>query len=144
MKNLISMTDFVISQWDKDITREDFAQSMIRYATFLLQPLELWMFIPCDEDGNILGYPRMEYYDSMTGWNCPEDAWDYQQKLHEYLQAKEKCLFNGCVYDDEIEVVRSEKGIDLFYIPKAELFTIEILTKYNLQLTQTAIKQINP
>ena len=51
---LISMTDFVISLWDKDITTEDFAQTTIKYATFLKQPLKLEMFIPCDEDGNIL------------------------------------------------------------------------------------------
>ena len=52
---LILMTDFVFGQKErKDI---DLAQRFINsfnYANFLKQPLTLEMFIPCDENGDVL------------------------------------------------------------------------------------------
>ena len=42
---LISMTDFVIQEWEKDLYTDDFAKIVKNYADFLKQPLKLEMFI---------------------------------------------------------------------------------------------------
>jgi len=61
MKNLISMTDFVLEQ-EREFDRarvgfNEFTNNVCNYAKFLKQPLELWMFVHCDEDGNVLIKP---------------------------------------------------------------------------------------
>ena len=124
---LISMVDYVLH--DDVIFKEKrtFKDLVLNYATFLKQPLELWMFVPCDEDGNVLIEPIGQ---NPIYWS------------REYQKAKERCLFEDCIYDEEMQVIRKDYGIDLFYIPKHELFTIETMTNYDLKLTQTAIKQI--
>ncbi len=49
---LLSMTDFVISQSmvfsNGDITIKELSSSILKYALFLQQELELWMFSPID------------------------------------------------------------------------------------------------
>lgn len=97
MKNLISMTDFL---------PED------PYSKFLKQPLEIWMFVSCDEmekakerclfEGFII-YSENDFYFSIY-----------------------RCL-------DGFTTLIDKKNNDK---------TIESLVKYNLQLTPTAIKQI--
>ena len=121
------MVDYVLH--DDVIFKEKrtFKDLVLNYATFLKQPLELWMFVPCDEDGNVLIEPIGQ---NPIYWS------------REYQKAKERCLFEDCIYDEEMQVIRKDYGIDLFYIPKHELFTIETMTNYDLKLTQTAIKQI--
>lgn len=42
---LISMQDFVIQEWEKDLYTDDFAKIVKSYADFLKQPLKLEMFI---------------------------------------------------------------------------------------------------
>jgi hypothetical protein len=42
---LISMTDFVIQEWEKDLYTDDFAKIVKSYADFLKQPLKLEMFV---------------------------------------------------------------------------------------------------
>ena len=125
MKKLIEIIDYIIEQHEQCISS---TSKTYNYAIFLKQPLELWMFVPCDEDGNVLEV--VPYYA------------DGVEKVNEYKKAKERCLFEDCIYDEEMQVIRKDCGIDLFYIPKPELFTIETMTNYDLTLTQTAIKQI--
>ena len=63
---LISMTDFVLGIEQNSYTKtekyniiewqskcESF-DKIIKYANFLKQPLKLGMFVPCDENGNVL------------------------------------------------------------------------------------------
>ena len=101
------------------------------YANFLKQPLELGMFIPCDEDGNVIKSYYKDGIEHFDGIGIEE--------LHE---AEEKVLFDNCVYDEEMEVVRYGIGVDLFYTDGSikENETIEDLVKYNLSLTESAIK----
>lgn len=66
---LQNTTDFVFDI-DKYVSKDiwQFHDSWIlqklntieRYAKFLKQPIELWMFVPCDEDGNVLEEPMYE------------------------------------------------------------------------------------
>ena len=68
------MTDFVLQQGNPSNTDSQFADKIMSYAHFLKQPLTIGMFVPCDEDGNVL-----------------EEC----DKIKEYRKAKEKVLFEG-------------------------------------------------
>ena len=120
MKNLISMVNYVLQ--DESMS----SSNIVNYAKFLKQPLELWMFVPCDDLGNIL----------VLG----ENTCHYDFEVEE--QAKERCLFEGCVYDQEMDAVRKDTGLMIFSVKYESNDTIEDLVKYNLQLTKRAIKQI--
>ena len=57
-RKLISMVEFVKEIDHRVNTGElkewKFVDCIRRYANFLNQPLTLGMFVPCDEDGNVL------------------------------------------------------------------------------------------
>ena len=55
---LISMTDYVLLQHAESSNQNEFEDKCFKYATFLKQPLKLEMFVPCDEDGNVLEKPK--------------------------------------------------------------------------------------
>jgi hypothetical protein len=137
MKNLISMTDFVLKQIKSKSNYK--IEKIDNYANFLKQPLELWMFIPCDLiQGKIV---------------------ILNEENNHYQQAKERCLFEGFElktyntdeYDNIESVVKynhcyvgikykNENSIRLNDISKQE--TIEHLIPNELILTETALKQI--
>ena len=113
MKNLIKMSEYVLEQkhsWFID--RYNKIQS---YAKFITQPLEKWMFVACDEDGNVLSLD--ELVDS-EGYVLDEI------EFKEYEQAKAKVLFEG------IEEYLSQIN---YWIEVYD--TIEDLIPYNLELT---------
>jgi len=137
---LISMTDFVLEQAKENgIDSHETALNSYNYANFLKQPLELWMFVPCDEDGNVLAEPPKNVDINNVDWQI------------EYQQAKERCLFEGVELDFKTShiICLSNKVHNIrFYkngwmtIDAKDIDTIEDLIKYNLQLTQTSQKQI--
>lgn len=132
MKNLISMTDFVLEQLEINQSTSEFKEVVVKYTNFLKQPLELWMFVPCDEDGNILEKPR-EFKNKFS-------------TFEKYQQAKEKCLFERFTNSDEKEnsFVFTVNDVGGYWIPKND--TIEGLMLNFIpdfiELTKTAIKQI--
>ena len=69
---LIPMTDFVLEQLNEQNSRtkpmREVFNSLEKYAKFLKQPLKLEMFVPCDEEGNVLEEPKIEeeYVDEHT------------------------------------------------------------------------------
>tara|TARA_B100001765_G_C19461716_1_gene319567 strand:- start:27 stop:527 length:501 start_codon:yes stop_codon:yes gene_type:complete len=85
-------------------------ESIAGYNNFLKQPLTLGMFVPCDDEGNVLddsfsGEPvladyKIERFNTETGATY-DDGYDYQEfELHNkyyeiYQQAEEKVLFKG-------------------------------------------------
>jgi hypothetical protein len=135
---LISMTDFVLEQNENfksdRFYQGQFKDNVVNYANFLKQPLKLEMFVPCDEDGNVLEEPDQDF--ELT-------FWDYSTKMSKYEQAKEKVLFEGfevCNRTTKIDcVVYNEDHITLKLLKDK---TIEYLINRNLTLTPTAIKRI--
>lgn len=143
---LISMTDFVInkrkellrhSEYKNDL--ENYANIIYNYANFLKQPLTLEMFVPCDEDGNVLENPFLEKGRPANG------VWE------KYKQAKEKVLFEEFEIDKNLYLVyRNEIAIGKFISYENEskfLFreyfkTIEDLHDFEFPFTENAIKQI--
>lgn len=87
---LISMTDFVI-QKRSELMFKELGKACCKYAQFLKQPLKLEMFVPCDEDGNVLE----EYKISPSEREA--DLYNYPRPVSieefNWNKAKEKVLF---------------------------------------------------
>ena len=152
---LISMTDFVLEQSEK-IKKEKYGiesyyntmQVSINYANFLKQPLNLGMFVPCDEDGNVLEKPSAESYIIL-------ETCEYSKEWIDYKKAKEKVLFEGFELVRFIEkenpcyVVSNGENevtfhIGLYNFSKGVRFanTVEDLIPIQPILTKSVIKQI--
>ena len=141
---LISMTSFVLENAKQPYVEGTKYKDLVNYAKFLKQPLKLEMFVPCDEEGNVLEEPKrwkdyLQYPDSFDG----NKEWD---ELYDYQQAKEKVLFEGIEF-------RTNGGVNFLTIKedtfaffdfnvKFKNLTIEYLIQYDLQLIENAVKQI--
>lgn len=156
-KTLISMTDFVLEQWNlcknsPDYLLEDFVINIVKYATFLKQPLKLGMFVPCDENDVPLEEPKAENYFNV---NIPinEFTEKYEKGLNEfyslqlyYQDAKDRVLFEVFYMDfDEGCICPFLENypvgfFNLSYWCLSDRFkTIEDLVKYNLKLTKNPL-----
>ena len=118
MKILIGMTEFVLLGWNGNNIN-------INYAKFISQKLELWMFVPCDEDGNVF-----------------EEWHDIDNRNVLYDEAKERCLFEGFeMIPYANAVIKENYMIDFDYVENS---SIELLLRHEIEftLTPTALKQI--
>lgn len=137
---LISMTDFVLDK-SKNAPIEDyhkvngrFVNSVINYANFLKQPLGLGMFVPVDDDGNVL--------EESTFDSCNRNSNEYFIATQEFQNAKEKVLFEGFeMMENEKGIINKKTFVSLF-IPILNHDAIENSIKYDLTLTPNAIKQL--
>lgn len=161
---LISMTDFVLDQLGNEdkgghMNYHD-SLKVLNYAKLLKQPLKLEMFVPCDEEGNVLEKPiPPKYFDPTEP--VPEEV---EQEFYDYDKAKEKVLFEGFeIFDDmyhstKRRFVRNKSKILISVYNRFQyhdgkiketnpLFInhkdIEDLIKYDLTLTPSAIKLLN-
>ena len=141
---LKSMTDFVITQWSIDLTKTQ-RERVSNYANFLKQPLKLEMFVPCDEEGDILEEPT-DYEKRLLNMMT-----EYNDEVYTYYQAKAKVLFEGfeidknlyLVYKNEISIGRFisyENGSKFLF--RDNFKTIEDLVEFGFKLTENTIKQI--
>ena len=134
METLISMTDFIINineicpkenmevieWWGKKL------DVIENYAKFLKQPLKLEMFVPCDEDGNVISkfYSEKENTKNLT----------FSQLSNQYQIAETKVLF------ENIPISQAKWLVNYFS-------TIEYLSDISntitpIYLNNNAIKQI--
>ena len=112
------------------------------------------MFVPCDEDGNVLEEPKIEdYFDD--GFNLEFNQKHFKDVvLKEYYKAKEKVLFKGFYYQSNFskkqnklyEYIRN-KHPHVFSFEQINNSTVESLLigykkEFLITLTETAIKQI--
>ena len=143
---LISMTDYVLEQKETSTFETDQGDwycielekldKIRNYANFLKQPLELWMFVPCDENDKIMIEPND--YMADKGY------------FKKYQQAKERCLFKGFEWsvaqfcDEPMIELEDKNGNYLLFDNEDKNFqsefdsiesTIEDLVKYNLPIT---------
>lgn len=109
-RELVSMVDYAIYLDDKyDYSDSEMVlhrRSVNDYAEFLSQPLTLGMFVPCDEDGNVLDKPSM--FELWTGNNIEEGRPLNTDGLlcKQYQAAKERVIFDipnlhSCEVDDK-------------------------------------------
>jgi hypothetical protein len=98
---LISMTDFVLEQIElnnKEINDDTRTLDIIdNYAKFLKTPLNLGMFIPCDENNKPLNEPSCMYIYQTQIFECTADE---MYRCRKYLEAKEKVIFKGFWLDE--------------------------------------------
>ena len=98
------------------------------------------MFVPCDEEGDILEEPTNYENRLLNMMN------EYNDEVYTYYQAKVKVLFEGIEF-------RTNGGVNFLTIKedtfaffdfnvKFKNLTIEYLIQYDLQLTENAVKQI--
>lgn len=161
-KELISMTDFVLENEDYVIEYHNTIRGfelIKNYANFLKQPLKLEMFVPHDEDGNVLNEPEQfkEWLKSDHYFNASESV-SHQCRM--YQKAKEKVLFNNFKSIgrfkvssgfEDISILKYKNGNTKAYVidytveeTKAQVcYTIEDLIKFKLTLTENAKKLIN-
>lgn len=121
MKHLISMTDFVLEQIEINSFDEDKMSKIWKYAKFLKQPLELWMFVPCKlVDGAWRALER------LNGGMREQD----ERRHKEYQQAKERCLFDWVEIDGAKHHIKMGRNV-------------EYLANFGMiKLTITALKQL--
>lgn len=110
------------------------------------QPLTLGIFIPCDEEGNVLEEP--DFWDANGRAYDPKLTHRYcDSKIKEYHEAKKRILFEGFMlihihnkrYKQAL-VAKDKEGKGQFDIYDYE--TIEDLVFMDLTLTPNAIKQL--
>ena len=132
---LISMVNFVLQQDITDIKQRD---SIVKYANFLKQPLNLGMFVPCDDEGNFFEEPT-DYEQRL-----PNMMTEYNDEIYRYKQAKEKVLFEGfhiegnklCYSDFYFGTIYDISNL------KVENLLSELPENEMPKLTLSAIKQI--
>lgn len=141
------MTDFVLHESfgveNEIIDKNEFYAKVSKYADFLKQPLTHSMFIICDDTGTVLLKPKVS-----------------PNLKRQYNEAKGKVLFEGFElqdsgwYENKDEIKNTTVGIDINLksgsisvfqpngIGYGVVKTIEDLTEYGLELTETSINQI--
>ena len=139
---LISMVDYVISTNEKGNSDIEINELIFSYANFLKQSLELGMFIPCDDKGNVLEEPKIfERTDCISIRK--------QSKINQqYQEAKERVLFDGFQISDIFD--NNNIGIQSCSLSfstkkfkdKFENKTIEELIHYDITLTESAINNL--
>jgi len=159
MKNLIGMVVFVLEQHELNKTGWNIYNNIINYAQFLSQKLELWMFVPCklvDGVWVVLEEPNLyngdyifELHDELIGNPVEYNTELFESDLKEYQQAKERCLFDGFELSvgkeallDNNNTIRIHES-STFSLNGKQVFTIEDLVKYNLELNPTGQKQLS-
>lgn len=135
---LINMTDFVLQeskggQQVNSITSQLYhdLRRIKKYANFLKQPLKLEMFVPVDEDGNVLEEKFVENYQTDFGLYS-----DFEKYNKEYYKAKEKVLFlrfDGSDFDSSLAKVYLDSYFNI------EQLSNEVKEQV---LTENAIKQL--
>jgi hypothetical protein len=127
------MTDFVLEQsvriMNCEITHLESHEEIVNYAKFLKQPLKLEMFVPLDEDGNVL-----TQCEEICAFEC--------DKIKNYRKAKEKVLFEGFEIYGNGDLYNQFVTFDS---DRLEIMNVENLItdfQYSFNLTPNAIKRI--
>jgi len=124
-------------------------ENAVPYATFLQRALELWMFVPCGEDGKPLTKP-LDYYQFRSTYQSVDvdsqvELW-YNDCL-KYEKAKERCLFEGFEYVSEwydTHLIAKDRISGKGQFKMNSFNTVEklITLHYPVTLTPTALKEI--
>ena len=167
---LISISDLVLEHFEllENIPTQEEAirhiNTVKRYAEFLKQSLKLEMFVPCDEDGNIMEEPKKTNYQvdvntKCSGWKYLYDSNDkligyyddrkWKEDFVKFKQAKEKVLFKGfkidkngyLVHNNDISIGRFisyEEGVEFLF--RNNMKNIEDLVDFGFFLNENTIK----
>ena len=132
----------------KSVSDSDYRRLRDNYDALLKQPLQLGLFVPCDENGNVWEEPKrwndyLHFPDSFDG----NKEWG---ELYNYELAIERLLFKGFEFVKNINL----SGLLPFsrFVKNDEYWNIQFLNRNiesliiefddKIELTETAIKQI--
>ena len=127
--------------------------NVLKYASFMKQKPELWMFVPCDEDGNVLEEP--ENIPAKLGLGLDHFSKKEIDEMDTYLEAYSRVIFEGFSYKDGVlfynkpykrDLLRFEDG-RLKYKNNGYMYylnTIEegVLNNLNPEVTQSKAKEL--
>ena len=126
----------------KSVSDSDYRRLRDNYDALLKQPLKLGFFVPCDENGNVLEEPKrwndyLQFPDSFDG----NKAWG---ELYDYELAQEQVLFKGFKHYlfMQADNIKHNKSRKCFSFPNYNGVIIEDLISLEVELTESAIKQI--
>lgn len=138
---LITATEKILETYKSlcngEIAEKEALMIPVRYAKFLSQPLTLYMFVPCDDEGNVLEEPKIT---QIAKFQTPTKSFEDYQRI--YNEAKSKVLFEGfkmCDRGDKTCIMTDSFHLNEFMWKNK---TIETLVRYELTLSATALKQI--
>jgi hypothetical protein len=117
-RKLIPMREFTLEMYEQIDCVHKFQDVVYKWAKFLGQKPELWMFIPCDEEGNVLEEPL--HYAEFTRY-----------ETNKYQQALSRVIFEGFKLHFEYGKSWAVKGQGRV-IRSFDLNTLEDLTHYDL------------
>lgn len=147
--NLITITDFVSTYLETGCAKTQF-NKLHRYNDFLKQPIELWMFIPCDEKNNPLKRPNIES-------NTSDSNIAYICDMETYRKAVDRKLFKGFKLSANNEVNKGDLYICLdtlqFYVEgplgigggdicKNDLYSLSKALPLELELTEKTKREL--
>ena len=123
------MTDFVLEQYESTKNPTLFEETVHNYANFLKQPLTLGMFVPSDDDGNVLEKPS--HYELYVLGIAPNEI--QIDVCGKYEIALSKVLFNGfsCINEFLINN-KNHCSINKYDLNRT---SIELLIVYDLDCT---------
>ena len=140
----------------KDKTDSEYRRLRDNFDHFIDQSLRLGMFVPTDEAGNVLKEPSKKDMERFKGLAYGDFSCDYT-RIFEYVEAKERVLFEGFELHNGKNVINRDLGIVIVFSGIISILiegnnglggfskndaTIEDLVILGINLTKTAIKQI--
>lgn len=136
---LISMTAFV-QQYLKGKVLYHHLEKVVNYSDFLIQILELWMFVPCKLiDGVWVVLEEPSGYDLWISGIVSD-----MPEFKEYQEAKERCLFEGFEFKGETDfswIFKHGKTYPVM-ISKRNIEYLVTIFNREIELTPAAQKQI--
>jgi hypothetical protein len=149
---LIKMTDYISQKrdiMDREMSNQDrltILESILHYSNFLKTPLNLGMFIPCDEKFNILKKPNhyRRYVSNDYLTESPKMSEKWVEKCKEYKKAESNILFKDFhfVIEEDGEKCVAIEGFVL-EIEALWLMKVEDITDQDIELTIFCINAIN-
>lgn len=149
---LIKMTDYVSQKRDfidkmmNDQDRLTILQCIFDYSEFLKTPLNLGMFIPCDENGNVLkqpnNYRRFTSKDFLN--ENPKMSEKWIKECQDYKIAESKILFKNFdffIEHDGEKCVMTE-GFVLSILSLLTMKIEDIVDNY-IELTRIGIAKVH-
>lgn len=138
--HLISLQHFI----QRHINDFGYFELKARYEALLNKVVEKGMFVACDLEGNILKEPSKKDMEWFKGLAFGDFSCDYT-RIFEYVEAKERILFEGWTYDYEDEylvfkICESEEW--LLDFEEIKDLTLRDLVFEELKLSQAALNEI--
>lgn len=147
---LISMVDYVLEKNKLGLLYLTAMDSVVNYAKLLSMPLTLGMFVPTNEEGNVLEEPKS--IESRLGIHLFNHAFDFNSKqinLGVYKEQYQKALSNVIFEGFEYQESRQENCYNFIRYPDRSFpplypklwngTAVENLISRNLTLTKSAI-----